>query len=357
MSLTEKNSYWTRVVEDIERKARWQSKKDVIRKYDFSVTLPKNLRKRVAKILPYEYDEYDKHVFITESEMETPISYGGDDDDEEDEGKQQKANKSDFFNESTCSEIEHLEHEYPKFVLNMDKPLEHKSKTKKKRNWCSTYICKPRKERVRWDSKIYDLERSIWEKTLDEQAEQLMDASAERFTEWINSLGSNRDSDISKEKLKALFSIEGDRTLLASILTEPKEVKAIAKTVADKWNLPEMAIELKYENYIRDRLKNVPKKINTVAFGRTIPVKDRPWMPADSDDPIATVYPEELLSLEKLFKGITHLRSTKELAEFYKKRPGLEKPRYLVSAGLFKSKTKTQAATEVPLYERLKLKY
>lgn len=118
-----------------------------------------------------------------------------------------------------------------------------------------------------------------------------------------------------------------------------------------------MAIELKYENYIRHRLKNVPKKINTVAFGRTIPVKDRPWLPSDYDEPIATVYPEELLSLEKLFKGITHLRSTKELAEFYKKRPNLEKPRYLVSAGLFKKKAKTQTVTEVPLYERLKLKY
>lgn len=84
--------------------------------------------------------------------------------------------KSHDFNESTCSEIERLEHEHPLFVLNMDKPLEHKAKTKKKRNWCSKFICQPRKERVRWDSKIYDLERSIWEKTLDEQAEQLMDA-------------------------------------------------------------------------------------------------------------------------------------------------------------------------------------
>ncbi|TMW45269.1 hypothetical protein DOY81_009650, partial [Sarcophaga bullata] len=181
--------------------------------------------------------------------------------------------------------------------------------------------------------------------------------SAERFTEWINSLGSDRDSDISKEKLKALFSIEGDRKLLASILTEPKEVKAIAKTVADKWNLPEMAIELKYENYIRDCLNNVPKKIDTVAFGRTIPNKNRPWLPSESDVPITTVFPDELLTLEKLFKGITHLRSTKELAEFYRKRPTLEKPRYLVSSGLFKHEKLTQAVTEIPLYERLKLKY
>lgn len=118
-----------------------------------------------------------------------------------------------------------------------------------------------------------------------------------------------------------------------------------------------MAIELKYENYIKDSLKNVPKKVNTVAFGRTIPMKDRPWLPSDKDEPITTVYPEELLSLEKLFKGITHLRSTKELAEFYKKRPSLEKPSYLVASGLFKRKAKTQAVMEVPLYERLKLKY
>lgn len=58
----------------------------------------------------------------------------------------------------------------------MDKPLERKTMSKQKRNWSCSYVCKQRKERVKWDSKIYDLERSIWEKTLDEQAEQLMDA-------------------------------------------------------------------------------------------------------------------------------------------------------------------------------------
>lgn len=41
--------------------------------------------------------------------------------------------------------------------------------------------------------------------------------------------------------IKALFSIEGERQLLSSIIIEPKEVKAIAKTVADKWHLPEVS--------------------------------------------------------------------------------------------------------------------
>ncbi|XP_005191645.1 uncharacterized protein LOC101901116 [Musca domestica] len=356
MSLTAKNSYWTRVVGEIEKKSMLKTRKEAIKKYYFSLTLPKALRRRVAKILPYEFDEYDKNVFIEESTVEAPMTLDEGDDEEEEEEKKEKK-KPDDFNESTCSEVERLEHEHPKFVLNLEKPLEYKGKPKKKHNWPSTFICKPRKKRVCWDSKIYDMECSIWEKSLDEQAEQLMDASAERFTTWINSLGSNRDSDISKEKLKALFSIEGERKLLASIVTEPKEVKAIAKTVADKWNVPEMAIELKYENYIKNRLKNVPKKIITVAFGRTIPVKDRPWQPSEFDEPIHTVFPDELLTMEKLFKGITHLRSTKLLVDFYKEQNELVRPYYLVKSGMFREKTKAQTVTEVPLYERLKLKY
>ncbi|XP_073827921.1 uncharacterized protein [Musca autumnalis] len=359
MSLTAKNSYWTRVVGEIEKKSMLKTRKEAIKKYDFSLTLPKPLRKRVAKILPYEFDEYDKNVFIEESTVEAPLTLDEDDDDDEkkEEKEKRKQKKDEDFNESTWSEVEREEKEHPKFVLKLEKPLEYKGKPKKKHNWPSTFICKPRKKRVCWDSKIYDMECSIWEKTLDEQAEQLMDASAERFTTWINSLGSNRDSDISKEQLKALFSIEGDRKLLASIMIEPKEVKAIAKTVADKWNVPEMAIELKYENYIKNRLKNVPKKIVTVAFGRTVPVKERPWQPSEYDEPIQTVFPEELLTMEKLFKGITHLRSTKLLVDFYKQQKDLERPYYLVKSGLFREKTKAQTTTEVPLYERLKLKY
>ncbi|XP_075155797.1 uncharacterized protein LOC142229143 [Haematobia irritans] len=357
MSLTAKNSYWTRVVGELERKSALKTQKEAIKKYDFSLTLPKALKKRVAKILPYEYEEYDKNAFITESVVEAPIRVSEDEDEDEEDTERQKKKKFQEFNESTCSDVERKEHEFPKFVLKIDKPLEHKGKAKKKHNWSSSFICKPRKRRVCWDSKIYDMDCSIWEKTLDEQAEQLMDASAERFTTWINSLGSDRESDITKEKLKALFSIEGERNLLASIITDPREVRAIAKTVADRWNMPEMAIELKYENYIKNRLKNVPKKIVTVAFGRTIPVKDRPWQPSDADEPITTVYPDELLSLEKLFKGITHLRSTKMLVDFYKNRNDLERPYYLVQSGLFKEKAKTQTSAEVPLYERLKLKY
>jgi len=60
--------------------------------------------------------------------------------------------------------------------------------------------------------------------------------------EWLNSFGT-LESNLTPEKVKNLFSIKGDRTLLASVKTDPKEVNAIAQTVADKWNKPHVGIQ------------------------------------------------------------------------------------------------------------------
>lgn len=81
-----------------------------------------------------------------------------------------------MYNESTCSEIERMEHEFGAFDLVLEPPLRHKQKTQKKSNWFASFVCKPRKERVIWNSKVYDLEKNIQEASLDEQAERLMDA-------------------------------------------------------------------------------------------------------------------------------------------------------------------------------------
>ncbi|XP_053947542.1 uncharacterized protein LOC128856273 [Anastrepha ludens] len=344
--------YWKAVIHEIEDAAHQKTAKDLIKNYDLSVTLPDDLRERIKKIMPYEFDEYDRLVYIDESAVETPKSFGTDE-----EAERREENKKAVFNESTCSEIERLENEFVKFEVKLDTEVQRKAKAKKPVNWTSGYICKPRRERVKWESKIYHLERSLAEKTLDEQAEYLMDASAERFTEWLNSLGSNREADITNAQLKSLFSIEGDRRLLASIQIEPKEVKAIAKAVADKWNLPEMAIELKYEDYIQELLWDVPKKVITVAFGRTVPYEERPWIPMARDQPITTVFPDDILSCSKLFKGIGHLRSVKKLIEFYRNRPHLRRPKYLEKSGLFNWREKATTKQEIPLYELLKLEY
>lgn len=90
MSLTEKNSYWTKVVADIEEEARARLVKDRIRKYDFALTLPANLRDRVANIMEYEFDDFDDNVFIAQSDPESPVSFGDDDGDEEENKVEKK---------------------------------------------------------------------------------------------------------------------------------------------------------------------------------------------------------------------------------------------------------------------------
>lgn len=83
------------MVENIEEEARAKLLRDRIRKYDFALTLPGNLRNRVAKIIEYEFDDFDDTVFITQSEAETPVSFGDDDQDEEEKQvEKKKASKS-----------------------------------------------------------------------------------------------------------------------------------------------------------------------------------------------------------------------------------------------------------------------
>lgn len=67
--------YWKEVIQEIEDAAHQKTLKDLIKNYDLSVTLPEDLQQRVKKIMPYEFDEYDRLVYIAESAVETPKSF------------------------------------------------------------------------------------------------------------------------------------------------------------------------------------------------------------------------------------------------------------------------------------------
>ncbi|XP_032289212.2 uncharacterized protein [Drosophila virilis] len=249
-----------------------------------------------------------------------------------------------------------MDHEFEKFDLRLDEPVGHTHRSVDKTSWYAKFLCASRDERVSWDSRVERSKAGDSAYTLDEQAENLMDASAERFIHWLNSIGS-MDTSMTPEKVKNLFSIKGDRTLLASVKTDPKEVNAIAQTVADKWNKPHMAIELKYEKHINDHAMRVTHKPLLSAFGRTVPLKERPWIKRSGDKVIETVYPNDLLTREKIFKGITHLRSTTALIDFYLNNPKLARPLYLLQGGDFQEMNTSESVMEIPLYEYLGLRY
>lgn len=118
-----------------------------------------------------------------------------------------------------------------------------------------------------------------------------------------------------------------------------------------------MAIELKYEKHINDHAMRAPQKPLLSAFGRTVPLKERPWVKRSGDKVIETVYPNDLLTREKIFKGITHLRSTTALIDFYLNNPKLPRPLYLLQSGDFQQMNTSETVVEIPLYEYLGLRY
>ncbi|XP_039494301.1 uncharacterized protein LOC120453601 [Drosophila santomea] len=355
--------YWNAAIEDVEFSAacRFQPRIPVI---DYSLVLPPRLRERVKRIQNYDYSKSDEDIYIRDEMQEVrPEDYmsaeSSEKSDEEDDHVLLEIGRKkveEYFNESDHSDIVRMEHEFEKFDLKLDEPVGHTHRVVDKSSWYAKFLCAPRDKRVSWQSRVEHPGQNYSLVTLDEQAENLMDASAERFVEWLNSFGT-LESNLTPEKVKNLFSIKGDRTLLASVKTDPKEVNAIAQTVADKWNKPHMAIELKYEKHINDQASRVNQKPLLSAFGRTVPLKDRPWLKRPGDTAIKTVYPEDLLTREKIFKGITHLRSTTALIDFYLAHPELERPQYLLQSGDFEESSASESVAEVPLYELLGLRY
>ncbi|XP_032578783.1 uncharacterized protein LOC6607205 [Drosophila sechellia] len=355
--------YWNAAIEDVEFTAacRFQPRIPVI---DYSLVLPPRLRERVKRIQNYDYSKSDEDIYIRDEMQEVrPEDYMSAESSEKSEEEEDhvlleigRKKVEEYFNESDHSDIVRMEHEFEKFDLKLDEPVGHTHRFVDKSSWYAKFLCAPRDKRVSWQSRVEHPGQNFSMVTLDEQAENLMDASAERFVEWLNSFGT-LESNLTPEKVKNLFSIKGDRTLLASVKTDPKEVNAIAQTVADKWNKPHMAIELKYEKHINDHATRVNQKPLLSAFGRTVPLKDRPWLKRSGDTVIKTVYPDDLLTREKIFKGITHLRSTTALIDFYLAHPELERPQYLLQSGDFEESSASESVAEVPLYELLGLRY
>ncbi|KAH8248184.1 hypothetical protein KR038_004214 [Drosophila bunnanda] len=355
--------YWNAAIKEVEWAAACRFEPH-IPEIDYSLVLPKRLRERVKRIQKYDYSKSDEDIYIRdEMQLERPEDYMSASSSEKSEEEEEaplleigRKKVEEHFNETDHSDIVRMEHEFEKFDLKLGEPVGHTHRTVDNTSWYSKFLCAPRDKRVSWQTRVEHAGQNYSRVTLDEQAENLMDASAERFVEWLNSFGT-LESSLTPDKVKNLFSIKGDRTLLASVKTDPKEVNAIAQTVADKWNKPHMAIELKYEKHINDHASRVNQKPILSAFGRTVPVKDRPWLKRSNDTVIKTVYPEELLTREKIFKGITHLRSTTALVDFYLSNPTLERPQYLLQSGDFEESSTSESVNEVPLYELLGLRY
>lgn len=145
------------------------------------------------------------------------------------------------FNESTLSEIKEKEDEYNDIDLKIESKPVPRDFQESSLNWMANYLSKKPKDRVQWQSKLYSFDKKLNEKPMFEQAEELIDLAAQDFTDWINRLATDSQSNITKELIKELFPIglEGDAS--KAMYIEPKEIKALPNEIATDWGLNEVS--------------------------------------------------------------------------------------------------------------------
>lgn len=105
-------------------------------------------------------------------------------------------------------------------------------------NWIDEYVKKMKKERIVWQTKLFKDNKEIHEKPLFEQTEELIEISAEHFAIWLKQM--DDESNINKEFVKQLFSIEVEGDASKALYVEPKEIAVIPHEVANMLNLPKV---------------------------------------------------------------------------------------------------------------------
>ncbi|XP_049285616.1 uncharacterized protein LOC125764928 [Anopheles funestus] len=204
-------------------------------------------------------------------------------------------------------------------------------------NWMEAYLRKTGNERIRWQTKYYRTDQKLLDKPLFQQIEELIDLGAQDFSEWLNGLGAEK-SNITKDIIKQLFSIEIEDEMARALRVDTREIRAIPTDAARHWNLEHMALQNRIAQVMRtDRRTMAKVRTQHVAFGRTLPAELRTTSRTDSTDTIEPDFPDDLRTLRALFQDIRHLRSVRYLIEHLRTRPDIQRPRYLLDAGLFRS--------------------
>lgn len=218
-------------------------------------------------------------------------------------------------------------------------------------NWIAEYMKKLKKERIVWQTKLFKDNKQIHEKPLFEQTEELIDIAADHFAVWLKQM--DDESNINKEFVKQLFSIEVESDASKALFVEPKEISVIPHEVSKVIKMPKLSVQNNViEMSKRDRRLR-GRKPQMVAFGRLLPKSIRRGRFNEDlfDDLYTTNCPEDLRSLKIVFESILNLSSTKALVDHLKQNPELPRAKYLEDNNMFDAKASLKAQKlQTPLW-------
>lgn len=109
-------------------------------------------------------------------------------------------------------------------------------------NWLADYTSK-KQERIVWQTKLFANNKEIYEKPLFQQTEELIDIAADHFALWLKEM--DDESNINKEFVKQLFSIQVEADASKALSVQPKEISVIPHEVSKMLNLPHVSTFLR----------------------------------------------------------------------------------------------------------------
>ncbi|XP_055681815.1 uncharacterized protein LOC129789191 [Lutzomyia longipalpis] len=339
----EKN-YWRGLIEEIEDASK-KGKHRPRGTAELFQPIPEKLKSRIGRIIPLD--------FLTDKfQIDDDISSVGANTEKSDDSESSikgilktKLSKKD----GTKNEIFAMKFE----TVGLPKRL-----GIEKNNWISEYIRKPRKERVKWQSKLHRINDKTWHlQPLHDKVEDLVDMAAQDFSDWLNSLASDKSSrTVTKERIKQLFPVLATGDSLRGLEVDYKDLYILPEEILEQYRLGhERSLPHNVERIRRrDAIEN-RKAEKYVAFGKNLPVQLRHRKREVREvEPSKTIFPEDLRTRETLFRGIENLQSTKLFIDHLKKHPELSKPEYLIKRGAFAASEEHQRKfSHVPLKDLL----
>lgn len=309
---------------------------------DLSRSLNDDLYDRVAKLIPLPFVKNDPFEEQKEIKFKDLLM-------ELDPNLVKKLD--DGVSEEKIAEIiENYQHDKP-VEVNIEPRMPERKINQPNINWIASYIKKVKKERIVWQTKLFKDNKEIHEKPLYEQTEELIDIAADHFAVWLKQM--DDESNINKEFVKQLFSIEIEADASKALSVEPKEISVVPHEVSKLLKLPKLSIQNNVVKMTRKDRKHRDKKPQTVAFGRLLPPSlRRNKFNEDLFDDLYKIHcPPDLRSLKLVFESILHLRSTQLLVEHLKQNPELPRAKYLIDHNMFDpNKSLKSQKQEIPLW-------
>ncbi|XP_076235769.1 uncharacterized protein LOC143180120 [Calliopsis andreniformis] len=202
----------------------------------------------------------------------------------------------------------------------------------RKYNPYALFLMKPRRKVITWRPLTErDLEGYDPDATLLMKADNMMKKICEDFCEWLETLGGT-DKTIDEEVLRDMFEIDFNAEACKAMQVLIQEMPVVPAEVALTRNTPGASRLAMTKRHVMRDVKAEETPEHTKAFGKYLPWEVQ-FVPPKNQVRKNWLWcehvPEDLDTMEVVWKDITHLKSVRGFVEWLQQHPKVPRPEAL----------------------------